>query len=43
LAIPPEYRILCGLAIGYPESDFPANQLHIPRNPIGDNVVLHDY
>ena len=43
LAIPPEYRIMCGLAIGYPDPDFPANQLHIPRNPIADNVVFHDY
>ncbi len=43
LAIPPEYRILCGLAIGYPDPDFPANRLHIPRNPIDDNVVFHDY
>ncbi len=43
LAIPPEYRILCGLAIGYPDRDFPANHLHIPRNPIADNVVFHDY
>jgi nitroreductase len=43
LAIPSEYRILCGLSIGYPDPDFPGNQLHTPRNPIGDNVVFHDY
>ena len=43
LAIPPEYTILCGLAIGYPDPDFPANHLHIERNPIERNVVFHDY
>ena len=43
LDIPDEYTILCGLAIGYPDPDFPANNLHIQRNPIDQNVVFHDY
>ena len=28
LAIPAELSILCGLAVGYPDPDFPANKLH---------------
>ena len=40
LAIPTELSILCGLAIGYPDPTFPANRLHIPRNPIEKNVVF---
>jgi len=43
LDIPEEYVILCGLAIGYPDPTFPANSLHIGRNPIEHNVVFHDY
>ena len=40
LAIPTEYTILCGLAIGYPDPEFPANNLRIGRNPIEQNVVF---
>src|SRR5215475_6375515 len=40
LAIPAELSILCGLAIGYPDPDFPANKLHIGREAIGKNVVF---
>ena len=43
LNISDEYAILCGLAIGYPDPTFPANNLRIGRNPIEDNVVFHDY
>ena len=43
LAIPPQYMILCGLAIGYPDPNFPANNLRIGRNPIEQNVAFHDY
>jgi nitroreductase len=43
LGIPPEFMILSGLAIGYPDPDFPANNLHIARNPIDQNVVFVDY
>jgi len=40
LAIPAELSILCGLAVGYPDPDFPANKLHIGREAIGKNVVF---
>ena len=42
LAIPTELSVLCGLAVGYPDPDFPANKLHIGREPIGENVVFLD-
>ena len=42
LGIPPEFMILSGLAIGYPDRNFPANNLHIGRNPIDENVVFLD-
>jgi nitroreductase len=42
LSIPAEFSILCGLAVGYTDPDFPANNLHIGRNPIEDNVVFLD-
>src|SRR5262249_30830820 len=42
LAIPAELSILCGLAVGYPDADFPANRLHVAREPIGKNVVFLD-
>ena len=34
LAIPAELTILCGLAIGYADPDFPANRLHVKREPL---------
>jgi nitroreductase len=30
--IPPELTILCGLAIGYPDPDFPANDVRVGRD-----------
>jgi nitroreductase len=43
LDIPAEFRILCGLAVGYTDPDFPANQVRTPRHPIEQNVVfVHD-
>jgi nitroreductase len=42
LDIPVEYTILCGLAVGYPDPDFPANQLRTPRNRIDENAVFLD-
>ena len=42
LDIPVEYTILCGLAVGYPDPDFPANNIRTPRNPIDENVVFLD-
>jgi nitroreductase len=42
LGIGEDKRILCGLAIGYPDPTFPANSLHVPRNPVEQNVVFVD-
>jgi len=42
LDIPVEYTILCGLAVGYPDPDFPANNIRTPRSPIDENVVFLD-
>jgi hypothetical protein len=35
-------RILCGLAIGYPDPAFPANNVPIPRNAVEQNVIFLD-
>ena len=35
-------RILCGVAIGYPDAQFPANDLTMPRNSIEENFVFRD-
>jgi nitroreductase len=40
--IPEHYKIISGVAIGYPVADFPANNLNIARNPIEQNVVFVD-
>lgn len=42
LDIPDDLRVLCGLAIGYADPSFPANQLRVPRNAVEDNVVFLD-
>jgi nitroreductase len=42
LDIPDDQRPLCGLAVGYPDPEFPANRLHVPRNPVEHNVVFLD-
>ncbi|HKA55518.1 MAG TPA: nitroreductase [Candidatus Binatia bacterium] len=42
LAIPAELSILCGLAVGYPDPDFPANKLHVGREAVEKNVVFFD-
>jgi nitroreductase len=43
LAVPRELSILCGMSIGYPDLDFPANKLNIGRAPVEHNVVLLGY
>jgi nitroreductase len=40
LAIGDEYRILCGVAIGYPDPAFPANNLEVPRSPLEANFTF---
>jgi nitroreductase len=42
LDIPDELRVLCGLAVGYPDPAFAANHLRVPRNPVEQNVVFLD-
>ncbi len=43
LAIPRELSIICGLSLGYPDPDFPANKLIIGRNPVENNVKIVGY
>jgi hypothetical protein len=33
---------LCGLAVGFPDPDFPANRLHVAREPIKEHAVFLD-
>ena len=40
LTISEELSILCGVAIGYPDPHFAANELHIQREPIKENIVF---
>jgi nitroreductase len=42
LNISEDLRILTGLAIGYPDPSFAANDLRVPRNAVRDNVVFVD-
>jgi nitroreductase len=42
LDISDQLQILCGLAVGYADPDFPANRLRTPRNPVAENVTFVD-
>lgn len=42
LGIGEDMRILCGVAIGYPDPGFACNQLDVPRNPLETNFVFKD-
>jgi nitroreductase len=42
LNLPPDVTILCGLAVGYPDPDFPANHLRIGRDSMDKHVVFLD-
>ncbi|KAG0504179.1 hypothetical protein KC19_4G234600 [Ceratodon purpureus] len=42
LGIPPELVIICGVAIGYTDFDFPANRLRVERAPVEHNVAIID-
>ena len=42
LKIPPELTIICGLAVGYSDPDFPANKSRIGRDPVAKHVVFLD-
>jgi nitroreductase len=43
LNISEDMRILCGLAIGYPDQAFPGNAIRVPRNPVEQNVIFIDH
>jgi hypothetical protein len=34
--------ILCGLAVGYADPDFPANQIRLGREPVEQKAVFFD-
>lgn len=40
LSISDDYRILCGISIGYPDPTFTANTLAVPRNPLDANFTF---
>ena len=40
LSIPEELTILCAVAVGYSDPDFPANNLHTARDPVQKHAVL---
>lgn len=42
LKIAPELTIICALAVGYPDPDFPTNKLRIGRDPVAKHVVFLD-
>ena len=42
LDIPEELSMICGLAVGYADPAFPANNLNIGREPIAKNAVFLD-
>lgn len=42
LGIAADMRILCGLTVGYPDPDFPANSLRIDRDSVDKHVVFLD-
>jgi nitroreductase len=42
LDIDDDMRILCGVAIGYPDPQFPTNYLTVPRNGLEQNFAFRD-
>jgi nitroreductase len=42
LNIPEQFTILCGLAVGYADPDFPANKIRLGREPVEKNVTFVD-
>jgi nitroreductase len=42
LNIPAEFTILCGLSVGYPDPDFPANHIRLGREPVEQKAVFLD-
>ncbi|MGR3806709.1 Nitroreductase [Pasteurella testudinis DSM 23072] len=42
LAVPKGYKLLVGVSFGRPNPASPANNIRIPRAPLGETVVFHD-
>jgi len=42
LQLPPEKKVVLGLALGYPRPDVPLNQMRTPREPLTTNVKWVD-
>ena len=42
LDIPAELTVLCGLSVGYPDPDFPANHIRLGRDTVEQKVVFLD-
>ncbi|OBK15602.1 oxidoreductase [Mycobacterium asiaticum] len=40
LGIASDMRILCGLAVGYPDPDFPGNTIRVQRDPVDAHAVF---
>jgi nitroreductase len=40
LDLPQEWTILCGLAVGYPDPDFPTNTLRVSRDSVEKHVTF---
>lgn len=40
LGISPDMRILCGLAVGYHDPDFPGNAIRVRRDPVDAHAVF---
>ncbi len=43
LGLSEDLRIACGIAIGYPDPDFPANQVVTAREPLENTVSWHGF
>jgi nitroreductase len=41
--IPESERIIIGIAIGYPDGDFPANKLETKREPVENTVDWYGF
>ena len=42
LGISPDYTILCGLAVGYPDPSFPGNDVRTSRDDVDRHVIFLD-
>jgi nitroreductase len=42
LDIPEQFTLLCGLSVGYPDPNFPANHIRLDREPVERKVVFLD-